>query len=155
MKKIDEDRQRKFSYLLNDLKNFNEIFRNDVTYHKIKSHKYAEVSRSLWEIHFWPNPHQFSSFKNLLFRNLIFNFWYDHDGRSLFIKGAWCACINSHFSGAFVFKTVRRFLKLLETIVLFNIINMIWWLTSCSVKVLLLCMCVCVCMCECVYTLLM
>ena len=66
---------------------------------------------------------------------------------SLFIKGTWRACINSHFSGAFVFKTVRRFLKLLETIVLFNIINLIWWLTSCLVKVLLLCMCVRVCVC--------
>ena len=29
----------KFSYLLNDLRNFNEIFRKDVTYDNIKSHK--------------------------------------------------------------------------------------------------------------------
>ena len=32
-------RRRKSSYLLNDLRNFNEIFRKDVTYDNIKSHK--------------------------------------------------------------------------------------------------------------------
>ena len=64
---------------------------------------------------------------------------------SLFIIGVSCTCINSHFNGAFVFETVRRFLILLEIIVLFSIINIIWWLTSCLGKELLLCMCVCVC----------
>ena len=40
--KIDENRyhwQRKFLYLLNLLRNFNEIFRKDVTYDNIKSNK--------------------------------------------------------------------------------------------------------------------
>ena len=29
----------KFSYLLNDMRNFNEVFRNDVNYDNFKSHK--------------------------------------------------------------------------------------------------------------------
>ena len=40
--KIDENsyyQQRKCSYLLNDLMNFNEILRKDVTYDNIKSQK--------------------------------------------------------------------------------------------------------------------
>ena len=42
--KIDENKnssywQRKSSYLLYDLRNFNEIFRKDVTYDNIESHK--------------------------------------------------------------------------------------------------------------------
>ena len=42
IRKINENSQywlRKSSYLLNDLRNFNEIFRKDVTYDNIKSHK--------------------------------------------------------------------------------------------------------------------
>ena len=41
-KKFDEDRyyrQRKFSHLMKNLKNFNEIFRKDVTYDTNKNHK--------------------------------------------------------------------------------------------------------------------
>ena len=33
--------------LLNDLRNFNEVFRKDVTYDEIKSHKKDRVSTSL------------------------------------------------------------------------------------------------------------
>ena len=39
--KIDEIWLRNSSYLLNDLSNLNEIFRKDVTYDNIKSHKEA------------------------------------------------------------------------------------------------------------------
>ena len=42
-KKKKKDCQRKSSYLLNDLLNFNEIFRKDVAHDKIKSHKKAEI----------------------------------------------------------------------------------------------------------------
>ena len=35
--------RRKFSYLLNELRNFIEIFRKDVTYDNIKSHKKTEL----------------------------------------------------------------------------------------------------------------
>ena len=52
---IDEYWQRKSSYLLNDLKNFNEIFRKNLTYDNIKSHTKNSVSLSLWKIHFWEN----------------------------------------------------------------------------------------------------
>ena len=37
--KIANIEQRNSLYLLNDLRNFNEIFRKDVTYDNIKSHK--------------------------------------------------------------------------------------------------------------------
>ena len=37
--KIADIKQRKSSYLLNDLRNFNEILRKYVTYDNIKSHK--------------------------------------------------------------------------------------------------------------------
>ena len=37
--KIANIEQRNSSYLLNNLRNFNEIFRKDVTYDNIKSHK--------------------------------------------------------------------------------------------------------------------
>ena len=37
--KIADIEQRKSSYLLNDLRNFNEILRKYVTYDNIKSHK--------------------------------------------------------------------------------------------------------------------
>ena len=39
--------QRKSPYLLNDFMNFNEIFRNDVAYDNIKSHKNQEFTISL------------------------------------------------------------------------------------------------------------
>ena len=38
MKRANIDRENS-SYLLNDLRNFNEIFRKDVTYDNIKGHK--------------------------------------------------------------------------------------------------------------------
>ena len=47
--KIDENSQycqRKSPYLLNDLWNFNDIFRNDVAYDNIKSHKNQEFTIS-------------------------------------------------------------------------------------------------------------
>ena len=37
--KIANIEQRNSSFLLNELRNFNEIFRKDVTYDNIKSHK--------------------------------------------------------------------------------------------------------------------
>ena len=37
--KIANIEQRNSSYLLNDLRNFNEILRKDLTYDNIKSHK--------------------------------------------------------------------------------------------------------------------
>ena len=37
--KIANIEQRSSSYLLNNLRDFNEIFRKDVTYDNIKSHK--------------------------------------------------------------------------------------------------------------------
>ena len=40
---------------LNNLRNFNEIFRKKMTYDNINSHKKTTVSPSLWEIHFWKN----------------------------------------------------------------------------------------------------
>ena len=43
--KIDENsyyRQRNSSYLLNDLRNFNKIFRKDTTYDNVKGHKKTE-----------------------------------------------------------------------------------------------------------------
>ena len=39
MMKIANIEQRNSSFLLSDLRNFNEIFRKDVTYDNIKSHK--------------------------------------------------------------------------------------------------------------------
>ena len=38
---------RKSSYLLNDLRNFNEIFRKDMTYDDIKSHKKNQGNQEL------------------------------------------------------------------------------------------------------------
>ena len=38
---------RKPSYLLNDLRNFNEIFRKDVTYDDIQSHKKTQGNQEL------------------------------------------------------------------------------------------------------------
>ena len=40
---------------LNNLRNFNEIFRREMTYDNINSHKKPTVSPSLWKIHFWKN----------------------------------------------------------------------------------------------------
>ena len=37
--KVANIEQRKCSYLLNELRNFNETFRKDMTYDNIKSHK--------------------------------------------------------------------------------------------------------------------
>ena len=48
--KIDENSeywQRSSSYLLNDLKNFNKIFRKDATYDNIKSRKQQDFTLSL------------------------------------------------------------------------------------------------------------
>ena len=41
------------SYLLDDLRNFNDIFRKDIAYDNIKSHKEPKKSR---KIHFWKKP---------------------------------------------------------------------------------------------------
>ena len=57
--KIDENIQywqRKSSYLLNDLRNFNGIFRKDVTYDSIKNHKKGGFTSSLGGI-FLDSPH--------------------------------------------------------------------------------------------------
>ena len=55
--------------LLNNLRNFNGMFRKHVDYDNIKSHRKARASASIERIHFWKNhtrgqidpPHQ--SFK--------------------------------------------------------------------------------------------
>ena len=50
-KKFDEDRyyrQRKFSHLMENLKNFNEIFRKDVTYDTNKNHKETGFHLFFW-----------------------------------------------------------------------------------------------------------
>ena len=39
MKIVNIEEKRKSSYLLNELRNFNEIFRKEVTYANIKSNK--------------------------------------------------------------------------------------------------------------------
>ena len=44
--------QRNYSYLLNELTNFNEIFRKYVLYDNTKSQKKPRFSPSLWKIHF-------------------------------------------------------------------------------------------------------
>ena len=56
--KIDENSyywQRKSSYLLNNLRNFNAVFRKGTTYGNTKSHKKNRVSPSSWKIYFWKN----------------------------------------------------------------------------------------------------
>ena len=40
---------------LNNLRNFNEIFRKEKTYDNINSHKNPTVSPSLWKTNFWKN----------------------------------------------------------------------------------------------------
>ena len=52
--KIANIKQRNSSYLLNDLKNFNEIFTKDVAYDNIKSQQ-NRISLSLQKINFWKN----------------------------------------------------------------------------------------------------
>ena len=47
--------RRDSSYLLNDLRNFHDILRKDVTYDNIKSHKKSRDSPSLWKMYFWKN----------------------------------------------------------------------------------------------------
>ena len=40
---------------LNNLRNFNEIFRKEKTYDNINSHKKPTVSPCLWKTNFWKN----------------------------------------------------------------------------------------------------
>ena len=57
--KIDENSQywqRKSSYLLNDLRNFNGIFRKGVTYDSIKNQQKGGFTFSL-EVTFLDSPH--------------------------------------------------------------------------------------------------
>ena len=136
---------------MNDLRNFNETFRKDVTYENIKSQKKTGL-QPLWKLHFWKNdsggsnwPPAFLGLKNTdfflifqtcLFRNHNVNFFL------AFLRWLmWRLWKNSYQvgNGGYFWKTSTRSLMTTEMVEEIFFVNtshtgfsylLIWWNNS-------------------------
>ena len=67
--------KKKLFTFLNNTSNFNEIFRKDVTYDNVKSHKKTSASPSLWKMHFSKTTNGGSNLSPIVFRVKAINYF--------------------------------------------------------------------------------